>query len=159
MPFGRGFSGSGVMFKHIKDTIATRLSPTRTHWSGLKTDVAARLRHFRQGRDAGLQKAVKQDFSLLLEAWGIEREAEIPGVIADLRLRCPILLVPVLGAIVCALRLPGLYGWLTLIAIAPPCLFGFLVTRWRIAVLQKRAFVPLCRWFFSLFTTTNQRSV
>lgn len=146
------------MFKKIGNNIASRINPTRTHWSGLKKDLVARLRQFRFGRDAWFQKALEEDFSLLLEAWGIEREAEIPGVIADLRLRCPILLVPVLGAIVCALCLPGLYGWLTLIAIAPPCLFGFLVTRWRIAVLQKRAFVPLCRWLFFLFTTTNQRS-
>jgi hypothetical protein len=146
------------MFKKIGNNIASRISPTRTHWSGLKTDLADRLRHFRFERDTRFQKALEENFTLLLRAWGIESEAEIPGVIADLRLRCPILLVPVLGASVCALCLPDLYGWLTLYCIAPPCLFGLLVTRWRISILQNRAFQPLFRWLFARFTTKNQRS-
>lgn len=145
------------MFKKIGNTIATRLSPTRTHWSGLKTDVAARLRHFRQGRDAGLQKAVEQDFSLLLEAWGIGSEADIPGILRDLRLRCLVLAVPVLVALLSLPLMPGLYGALTLLLIAPPCLFGLLVTRWRMSILQNRAFMPLHRWLAARFVK-NERS-
>jgi hypothetical protein len=140
------------MFKKIGNNIASRLSPTRTHWSGLKAEVAGRLRHFRQGRDAVPQKALERDFALLLEAWGIEEETDIPGILLDLRLRCLLLAVPVPVALASALLVPGLYSLLTLILVAPPCLFGLLVTRWRMSILKNRAFRPLHRWLTACFT-------
>jgi hypothetical protein len=139
------------MFKKIGNNIASRLSPTRTHWSDLKADVAARLRHFRQGRDAVPQKALERDFALLLEAWGIEAETDIPGILLDLCLRCLLLAVPVAVTLVYALLMPGLYSLLTLIFVAPPCLFGLLVTRWRMSILKNRAFKPLHRWLTAYF--------
>ena len=139
------------MFQRIRNGIVTRLSPTRAHWSGLRADFAARLRHFRRGRDAGLQHALERDFTLVLEAWGIARESDIPDILLDLRLRCLFLALPVAVALASALLMPGLYSWLTLILIAPPCLFGLLTTRWRISILQTRAFTPLHRWLTARF--------
>jgi hypothetical protein len=137
------------MFGRIQNNIAERLSPTREHWSGLRADIAARLRHFRRGRDADLQTAVEQDFTLLLEAWGIENEADIPGILRDLRLRCLLLALPMVLALATALLAPGLYSGLTLALIAPPCLFGLLTTRWRMSILHNRAFTPLHRWLIA----------
>jgi hypothetical protein len=140
------------MFKKIGNNIASRLSPTWTHWSSLKADVAFRLQHFRQGRDSVPQKALERDFALLLEAWGIEDEMDIPGILLDLRLRCLLLAVPLPVAFASALLMPGLYSLLTLILVAPPCLFGLLVTRWRMSILKNRAFRPLHRWLIACFT-------
>ena len=146
------------MFKRIGNTIASSLSPTRMHWMGLKKDVLARLRRFRHGRDAGLQKAVADDFLLVLAAWGIGDEGNIPGVVRDLRLRCLVLAFPVLAALLVTLLMPGLYGLLTLALIAPPCLFGLLITVWRISILKNKTFTPLHRWLTACFVTKNQRS-
>jgi len=140
------------MFKGIRNTIAARLSPTREHWSGLRTDFASRLRHFQDERDAVLQKALERDFTLLLIAWGIESEADIPGILRDLRLRCLFLALPVSVALVFAFLSPGFPSSLTLILVALPCLFGLLITRWRISILQNRAFTPLSRWLTAHFT-------
>ncbi len=139
------------MFKRIGNSIASRLSPTRMHWMGLQRDFAARWRHFRHGRDAGLQKAVEDDFVLVLAAWGIEDKTDIPGVVRDLRLRCLVLAVPVLAALTNALLMPDFRSLLTLALIAPPCLFGLLVTFWRIAILKNKAFTPLHRWLTACF--------
>jgi hypothetical protein len=89
---------------------------------------------------------LEQDFSLLLEAWGIGSETDIPGILWGLRLRCLILAVPVLAVLLSLMLMPGLYGALTLLLIAPSCLFGLLVTRWRMSILQNRAFLPLLHW-------------
>lgn len=146
------------MFKKIGNAITLRLSPTRMHWTGLQQDALARLRHFRHGRDAGRQKAVRDDFGLVLAAWGIEREADIPGVVRDLRLRCLVLAVPMMVTVLAALLVPSMYSLLVLILIAPPCLFGLLVTLWRISILQRKAFTPLHRWLSACFIKENQRS-
>jgi hypothetical protein len=129
------------------------------HWIGLKKDIGARLRHFRHGREAGLQRAVLDDFLLVLAAWGIERVTDIPHVVRDLRLRCLVLTVPLLAALAIALFMPGLYSSLTLILIAPPCLFGLLVTRWRISILRNKAFTPLHRWLAACFVRESHRGV
>ena len=134
------------MFTGIRNTIAARLSPTRIHWSGLRADFTARLRHFRRDRDTDMQKAMERDFTLVLEAWGIEHESSIPGILLELHVRSLLLALPVLAAFAAALLMPGLYSCLTLILIAPPCLFGLLTTRWRMSILQHKAFSPLHRW-------------
>jgi hypothetical protein len=146
------------MFGRIQNNIAERLSPTRAHWSGLRADIAARLRHFRRGRDADLQTAVEQDFALLLEAWGIGNETDIPEILRDLRLRCLLLALPIAMAIVSALLAPGFYSGLTFILIAPSCLFGLLITRWRMSILQNRAFTPLHRWLIAHFIKKRSAS-
>lgn len=140
------------MFKKIGNAIASRLSPTRAHWAGLWADFAARLRHFRRGRDAGLQNALERDFALLLEAWGIKHETDIPDILLDMRLRCSFLVLPLVLVIANTLLMPGLYSLLTLILVTPPCLFGLLVTRWRMSILKNRAFRPLHRWLTAYFT-------
>jgi hypothetical protein len=138
------------MFKGIRDNIATRITPTRAHWSELRGEIAARFGQFRQDRDSGLQKALEEDFSLLLQAWGIENEAELPGILRDLRLRCLVLAMPIVAALVAVLLTPGFASTLTLALVALPCLFGFLATRWRISILQNRAFLPFHRWLARL---------
>jgi hypothetical protein len=134
------------MFQKIKNDVAARISPTREHLSALNGDIRGRLRGFRSGRSAVLQKGLEDDFALVLEAWGIEGTDEIPGVLRDLRLRCLILLVPpAVAALVAAVsRSPATV--LTLALLTPPCLFGVVTTCWRIAVLKQRAFTPLLFW-------------
>jgi len=139
------------MITSIRNNITARISPTRTHWSGLRSEFKARLLHFRRGRDADQQKALEQDFALVLEAWGIASETDIPFILLDLRLRCLFLAVPVAVALLSACFTPGMISCLTLILIAPPCLFGLLTTRWRMSVLQTRAFKPLHRWLLARF--------
>jgi len=146
------------MFKGIQNNIATRLSPTRAHWSGLRTDFTDRLRHFRRDRDADQQKALEQDFRLLLDAWGIESELEIPGILLELRVRCLLLVVPLCLLLAYALFAQGGYVYLTLLLIAPPCLFGLLTTRWRMSILKNRAYTPLHRWLTApLIKTRNEK--
>ena len=145
------------MFHKIRNSIAARLSPTKEHWSGLRADVAARLRHFRSCRDSVQHTAMEQDFSLLLDAWGIAHEADIPGILLELRLRCLLLALPVLAALVAALLMPGLYSRITIVLVATPCLFGLLTTGWRMSILRHRAFMPLHRWLIAPFI--KKRSV
>ena len=140
------------MFKNIRDNIATRIAPTQAHWSELRGEISARFQSFGQGRDSGLQKALEDDFSLLLEAWGIESEADIPGILRDLRLRCLILAGPVVAALVAVFLTPGFAAYLTLALIALPSLFGLLTNIWRMSILKNRAFLPFHRWLARLIT-------
>jgi hypothetical protein len=132
------------MLKGIKNSLNSRLAPTRTHWSGLKIELSARLRNFRQGR--AFRQGMEQDFSLLLAAWGLD-EADIPSVLRDLRLRRLALLLPLLLATL-AVSL-GLASALTLALLAPPCLLGLLTANWRMTVLRKKTFTPFSRWLIS----------
>ena len=138
------------MFKSIKENVALRLRPTKAHWAGLRGEIASRFGKFRQGRDSGLQKALEDDFSLLLQAWGIGSEGEIPIILRDLRLRCLILAVPVMAALPSLLLVPGFVSYLTLALVALPCLFGLLTNVWRMSILQNRAFLPFHRWLAQL---------
>ncbi|MDR2820402.1 MAG: hypothetical protein LBB60_07735 [Desulfovibrio sp.] len=139
------------MFDGIKNNISSRLSPTKEHWSGLRSDLNVRLRGFRSNRAASLQDEL-DDFALLLNAWGIESEAAIPGIICDLRLRCLILAIPVVLAALTAVFTQTFAVCLTLAFTTPPCLFGLLTTLWRMSVLEHRAFMPFRRWLLGGFT-------
>jgi hypothetical protein len=134
------------MLQKMKNDVAARISPTKEHLSALNGDIQGRLRGFRSGRNAGQQKELEENFALLLEAWGIEGEAEIPGVLRDLRLRRLILLAPPAVAVLVAAVTRSPVSVLTLALLAPPCLFGIVATCWRIAVLKNRAFTPLLFW-------------
>jgi len=134
------------VFKSIKENVALRLTPTKAHWAGLRGEIASRFGKFRQGRNPKLQQALEDDFSLLLQAWGIGSEGEIPIILRDLRLRCLILAVPVMAALTPILLVPGFAAFLTLALVALPCLFGLLTNVWRMSVLQNRAFLPFHRW-------------
>jgi hypothetical protein len=134
------------MFQKMTNGVAARISPTREHLSALNGDLQGRLRGFRSGRNAAQQKELEDNFALVLEAWGIEGEAEIPGVLRDLRLRRLILLVPPAVAALVAAVSRSTVSVLTLALLTPPCLFGVVTTCWRIAVLKNRAFTPLLFW-------------
>jgi hypothetical protein len=146
------------MLKRIGNTIALRIAPTREHWSSLRADLAERLRHFRHDRDSGLQQALEQDFTLLLAAWGIESETDIPGIQRDLGLRCHCLALLLCLVTVTVFLTPGLYSVLSLILIAPSCFFGLLTTRWRMSILKNRAFRPLHRWLTAFFIKERSES-
>jgi hypothetical protein len=134
------------MFQKMKNGVAERISPTKEHLSALNGDLQGRLRGFKSDRNAARQKELEDDFALVLEAWGIEGEAEIPGVLRDLRLRRLILLAPPAGAALVAAVSRSPAAMLTLALIVPPCLLGIVTTCWRIAVLKNRAFTPLLFW-------------
>jgi hypothetical protein len=111
------------------------------------------LHGFRSHREQARQKELAQDFARVLEAWGIEDEADIPGILRDMRLRCLILAAPVCVAVFVALLSRGHIAFLTLSLVAPPCLLGIAVSRWRMAVLRNRAFLPFVRWLVRIFIT------
>ena len=139
------------MFNGIKNNITSRLSPTREHWSALLSDLKMRLRGFKNNRESALQGELG-DFSRLLDAWGIENETAIPGILRDLRLRCLILAVPVVLAALTAVFIQTFAVCLTLAFTTPPCLFGLLTTLWRMSVLKHRVFMPFRCWLLGGFT-------
>jgi hypothetical protein len=69
-----------------------------------------------------------------------------------MRLRCLILSAPVCIAAFVAVLSRSHISFLTLALIAPPCLLGIAVTRWRMSVLRNRAFFSFSRWLLSGFT-------
>ena len=144
------------MFSKMKNSVISRISPTREHLSVLRTDLRERLRGFRSYREQTRQKEFTEDFTRVLEAWGIEDAADLPGVLRDMRLRCLILAVPVCVAVFVALLSRGHIAFLTLGLVAPPCLLGIAVTRWRMAVLRNRAFLPFARWLVRVFARNRQ---
>jgi hypothetical protein len=139
------------MFGKMKNSVASRISPTREHLSALRTDLRQRLRGFKSAREQALQKELEDDFARVLEAWGIGDEADLPGILRDMRLRCLILAAPVCVAVLTALLSRNLMSFLTLVIVAPPCLVGIAVTRWRMVVLRNRVFLSFPRWLLSGF--------
>jgi hypothetical protein len=145
------------MFQSIKNGIASRLSPTREHWSALQKDFRNRLRVFRSNRSASLRNTLEQDFAQVLAAWGIDNEAEIPGIIHALRLRCLIFALPIILAGCAAILTRSYPALLTLILMALPCLLGILTTLWRMSILANRTFTPLSRWILSFIGVCRKR--
>jgi hypothetical protein len=139
------------MFNGIKNGIASRLSPTGEHLSALRADLNDRLRGFGRNREHALQKELEEDFARVLEAWGIQDEAGLPGIIRDLRLRCLILALPAICAAFAAVLAQSRAVMLTLFLIALPCLLGILTAFWRMSVLRRRAFTPFVRWLLTGF--------
>ena len=98
------------MKKYLSTTaFITALCESRRQCSLLRNRLCARVAFFRSHRSSQEQHTVAQDFSLLLAAWGIADDADIPGVIRVLRLRVPLFIAPVvlcaMAAIwVCAFR-------------------------------------------------------
>ena len=84
------------MKKYLSTTaFVTALCESRRQCSLLRNRLCARVAFFRSHRSSQEQHAVAQDFSLLLAAWGIADDADIPGVIRVLRLRVPLFIAPV----------------------------------------------------------------
>lgn len=115
------------------------------HVAGLRVDFRSRLNAFRRHRSAEEQQALTENFRQVLAAWGIA-DAGIPGVITALRLRLLVFAVPAAICAIAAFLLRDFTSCLSLICIAPPCLFGMATTLWRISILKTRHFLPLCRW-------------
>lgn len=137
------------MFKRIRDNIASRVSPTGKHLSGLRADLRSRLGFFRRHRSASEQQVLTEDFSMVLTAWGIDDAAAIPAVVRVLRLRFVVFVVPVLVCLIAALLLQSFASVLALAFVALPCLVGIVTTAWRISILKNRRFLPLSRWLLS----------
>ena len=135
------------MKKYLSTTaLVTALCESRRQCSLLRNRLCARVAFFRSHRSYQEQHTVAQDFSLLLAAWGIAADADIPGVISALRLRLPVFAVPVLACLITAAWSHSPVSFLSLVCIAPPCLLGMVTTLWRISILRHRRFTPLCRW-------------
>ena len=137
------------MFKRIKNNIASRVSPTGQHLSGLRTDLRSRLGFFQRHRSVSEQQALTEDFSRVLMAWDIDDPAAIPGVVRVLRLRFLVFVVPVIVCLFGVLLLQTFVSVLALVFIALPCLVGIITTAWRISILKNRCFLPLSRWLLS----------
>ena len=135
------------MKKYLSTTaFVTALCESRRQCSLLRSRLCARVAFFRSHRSSQEQHAVAQDFSLLLAAWGIADDADIPGVISALRLRLPVFAVPMLACLIAAAWSQSPVASISLACIAPPCLLGMVTTLWRISILRHRRFTPLCRW-------------
>ena len=135
------------MKKYLSTTaFVTALCESRRQCSLLRNRLCARVAFFRSHRSSQEQHAVAQDFSLLLAAWGIADDADIPGVISALRLRLPVFAVPMLACLITAAWSHSPLSFLSLACVAPPCLLGMVTTLWRISILRNHRFTPLCRW-------------
>ena len=137
------------MFRRLKDNIVSRVSPTGQHLSSLRADLRSRLGGFRRHRSVSEQQVLTEDFSMVLAAWGIDHDAEIPGVVLVLRLRFLVFVVPVIVCVAVALLLQTIVSCLALAFISLPCVVGIVTTAWRISVLENRRFLPLSRWLLS----------
>ena len=126
-------------------TILDTASLSGRHVTGLRGDFRSRMAAFRRNRAASEQTALEGDFTLVLAAWGMA-DADIPGVISDLRLRLLVFLAPALACFATAAWSHSPLAFLSLACIAPPCLLGIITTLWRISILRHRRFTPLCRW-------------
>ena len=120
-------------------------SSSGRHVVGLRGDFRSRLNAFRRYRSAEEQQELTEDFRHVLAAWGIA-DADIPGVISALRLRLPVFAVPMLACLITAAWSHSPLSFLSLACVAPPCLLGMVTTLWRISILRRRRFTPLCRW-------------
>ena len=135
------------MKKYLSTTaLVTALCESRRQCSLLRNRLCARVAFFRSHRSSQEQHAVAQDFSLLLAAWGIADDADIPGVISALRLRLPVFAVPMLACLITAAWSHSPLSFLSLACVAPPCLLGMVTTLWRISLLRNRRFLPFGRW-------------
>ena len=119
---------------------------TARHVVGLRGDLYSRLDAFRSHRSSQEQYSVAQDFSLLLAAWGIADDADIPGVIRVLCLRVPLFIAPVVLCALAAIWQRTMLSVIALCLISLPCLLGILTTLWRISLLRNRRFLPFGRW-------------
>lgn len=144
------------MFTHIKNNLVSRVSPIGEHLSELRASFRSRLGSFRHHRSASEQQELMENFSRVLEAWGIA-DAEIPSVIRLLRLRLLIFSVPVAACVLAVAFQPSSAVMLLLALIAPPCLLGFVTTLWRIFILKNRRFLPLSRWLWHIAGFSRKR--
>lgn len=145
------------MLRRVKENLTSRVSPTGQHLSELQSDVRSRLRHFRHNRSESEQRVLTENFYMVLEAWGIDSEVAVPGVIRILRLRFLVFAVPVIVGVLAALVLQSLVSCLALAFVSLPCLLGIVTTAWRISILKKRHFLPLSRWLLSGFGVFGKR--
>ena len=120
-------------------------SSSGRHVVGLRGDFRSRLNAFRRHRSAEEQQELTEDFRHVLAAWGIA-DADIPGVISALRLRLPVFAVPMLTCLITAAWSHSPLSFQSLACVEPPCLLGMVTTLWRISILRRRRFTPLCRW-------------
>lgn len=118
---------------------------SRQHLTELQSGFRSRLAAFRLHRSTEEQQKLAEDFRHVLAAWGMA-DADIPGVITALRLRLPVFAVPMLACLITAAWSHNPVSFLSLACIAPPCLLGMVTTLWRISILRRRRFTPLCRW-------------
>jgi hypothetical protein len=145
------------MFTKLKTSIEMRISPTQVHLSELRADFRSRLRGFRSNRTAEVQSELAEDFSQVLQAWGIEDETAISGVLRDMRLRCFLLILPVVAVTLGAVLSRSLSSLLTVALVAPPSVFGLVVTLWRMSILQRREFTPFLNWLTAFVRNNQQR--
>lgn len=135
------------MKKYLSTTaFVTALCESRRQCSLLRNRLCARVAFFRSHRSSQEQHAVAQDFSLLLAAWGIADDADIPGVIRVLRLRVPLFIAPVVLCALAAIWQRTMLSVIALCLISLPCLLGILTTLWRISLLRNRRFLSFGRW-------------
>ena len=147
------------MFETFRKSMRARIAPTGDHISELRQDLNARLQDFRAQRTPAEQARLEQDFAQVLHAWGIENTTAIPAVVRELRLRMLIFSLPVALCLVLALFTPWPAVWLPVALIAPPCLLGGIITRWRISILTRQQYQPFMRWLCSCFGFVSQSQI
>ena len=137
------------MFERMKNSISGSVSPTTEHLGGLKGDLDSRLQHFRQDRSVEQQAELASNFDAVLQAWGIDSEDGISGVLRVLHLRLLLFVAPIFMCSIVVAVMQNLAAFLTLALIALPCLVGTLTTNWRISILKNRQFTSFPQWLAS----------
>ncbi|MBQ3060214.1 MAG: hypothetical protein IJD16_07895 [Desulfovibrio sp.] len=129
---------------------------SKAHLAELQAGFRHRLALFRRNRSQEDQAALTDDFSRVLEAWGID-DGEMLETIWTLRMRCWIFLVPILYFGLAACLIQDIASLLALLFVGTPCLLGIITTAWRLSVLNNRRFLPLSRWLLSFARRSRKR--
>lgn len=126
--------------------ICSAAQNSRQHLGSLKDGFISRLAFFKRNRTTAEQGAMGKDFGMLLHAWGIDDEDDVPCIITILRIRLALFAVCALVCLLIACLQASIIGWIVVVLVASPCVFGSLTALWRISILRQRTFTPFCRW-------------
>ena len=129
---------------------------SKAHLAELKAGFRQRLAHFRRHRSQEDQAGLMEDFSRVLDAWGIGA-TDLPDTIWTLRMRCWIFFVPILYFGLAACLLQDISSFLALLFVGIPCVLGIITTAWRLSILRHRRFLPLSRWLLSFAKPGGKR--
>lgn len=133
------------MFKKTRKKFQASTQDSVDNISQLKNTVRHRFTNFLCGRSEN-QSIYTDNFGLVLEKWGIS-EKEIPQVCKDLKLRCFVLLLPFLIALV--LFIQGKIVLASIIIIASSICIS--TSLWRLKILRRKVFLPYPAYLFGFF--------
>lgn len=140
-----------MMFKKSISSMRSAIQPSQDHIKGLKEDFNTRMAKLMKHRDTSEQKPMEENFSAVLQAWGIE-EQEITHVLQMLRVRMGIFLLPLLMSLLMIWQIGiSVIIFIAVFLCLAVSVMGIVTTMWRIKILASRRFIPFRHWLWSSF--------